>query len=283
MEGVRVWARQHPSTMGFALSGASVATGVVLTNWVDVIKVRQQTAGYNNRNFLATGFNVVRHEGVLSLYRGCTAAVARGVLYGGLRIGLYSPVKTALGADEPGTGVHRKIAAGMLSGAVAAAACNPTDLVKTRMQTAGARQGVAQVVRCVVAAEGWAGLWRGTTPSMARAALLTAGQCATYDEVKLLFTRDLGWEDTLGTHFAVSGVTGLVTTTLISPVDMVKTSMFVGERMRPWACAKGVVERHGLRGLFRGWTANWARQGPMTTVIFVTLEGLRHGFGMDGI
>lgn len=31
------------------------------------------------------------------------------------------------------------------------------------------------------------------------------------------------------------------------------------------------------------WTANWARQGPMTTVIFVTLEGLRHGFGMDGI
>lgn len=84
----------------------------------------------------------------------------------GLRIGLYSPVKTALGADEPGTGVHRKIAAGMLSGAVAAAACNPTDLVKTRMQTAGARQGVAQVVRCVVAAEGWAGLWRGTTPSM---------------------------------------------------------------------------------------------------------------------
>lgn len=49
----------------------------------DVIKVRQQTSGYNNRNFLATGFNVVRHEGVLSLYRGCTAAVARGVLYGG--------------------------------------------------------------------------------------------------------------------------------------------------------------------------------------------------------
>ena len=28
------WARDHPAIMGFALSGASVSTGVVLTNWV---------------------------------------------------------------------------------------------------------------------------------------------------------------------------------------------------------------------------------------------------------
>lgn len=48
----------------------------------DVIKVRQQTAA-TSRNIFATGFNVVRQEGVLALYRGCTAAVVRGVLYGG--------------------------------------------------------------------------------------------------------------------------------------------------------------------------------------------------------
>lgn len=35
----------------------------------------------------------------------------------------------------------------------------------------------------------------------ARAALLTAAQCATYDELKLLFVRGLGWEDNLPTHF----------------------------------------------------------------------------------
>ena len=38
--------------------------------------------------------------------------------------------------------------------------------------------------------------------SMARAALLTASQCATYDELKVLFMRNLGWEDNLQTHFA---------------------------------------------------------------------------------
>ncbi|KAK2079171.1 hypothetical protein QBZ16_002862 [Prototheca wickerhamii] len=275
------WARDHPAIMGFALSGASVSTGVVLTNWVDVIKVRQQTAA-TSRNIFATGFNVVRQEGVLALYRGCTAAVVRGVLYGGTRIGLYGPVKQALGAEAPESGVGRKIAAGMLSGSFAAAVCNPTDLVKTRMQTAGKRKGVLRIVRDVVETDGWRGFWRGTTPSMARAALLTAGQCATYDEVKLLFTRTLGWEDSVATHFAVSGVSGLVTTTLICPVDMIKTNTFVGhERKLPYQVAREILREHGPRGLFRGWTAQWARQGPMTTVIFVTLEGLRHMCGLD--
>lgn len=59
------------------------AAGVVLTNWVDVIKVRQQLAGSEARNLAATGWQVVRHEGPLALCKGITPAVARGVLYGG--------------------------------------------------------------------------------------------------------------------------------------------------------------------------------------------------------
>lgn len=35
-----------------------------------------------------------------------------------------------------------------------------------------------------------------------RAALLTAAQCATYDELKLFFVRGLGWEDNLQTHLS---------------------------------------------------------------------------------
>lgn len=36
----------------------------------------------------------------------------------------------------------------------------------------------------------------------------------------------------------------------------------------------------GVRGLFKGWGAQWARQGPMTTVIFVVNEFLRSEMGM---
>lgn len=56
---------------------------MVLTNWVDVIKVRQQLAGPQARNLAATCWHVVRSEGPLALQQGITPAVARGVLYGG--------------------------------------------------------------------------------------------------------------------------------------------------------------------------------------------------------
>ena len=89
----------------------------------------------------------------------------------------------------------RKIAAGMLSGSFAAAVCNPTDLVKTRMQTAGKRKGVLRIVRDVVETDGWRGFWRGTTPSMV--CRLSGGVgCLIYEEgggsVKRLFGNRAG-------------------------------------------------------------------------------------------
>lgn len=65
--------------------------------------------------------------------------------------------------------------------------------------------------------------------SQTRAAVLTAAQCATYDEVKQAWMRLTGWGDAFPTHLASSLATGLVTTTITSPVDVIKTHMFMGE------------------------------------------------------
>lgn len=271
---------QHNLVAEFMTSGISVGAGVVLTNPVDVVKIRQQLAG-QGRNVLSTGFAVVRDDGPAALYRGVTPAVARGVLYGGLRIGLYTPLKNAMSPEGQEPSLLTKIAAGVLSGAIAAGVSNPTDLVKTRMQATGTvPKGPLVVAAEVYRTEGLQGLWRGTTPSMARAALQTASQCATYDEVKRIFIRQLGWEDGIGTHFAVSIVTGLVTTTITAPVDMVKTRMFVNGGS-PAECVADIYRQFGTRGLFRGWTANFARQGPMTTATFIVMEQLRAAFGME--
>lgn len=241
------WAASNPVVANFAASGISVATGVVLTNWVDVIKVRQQLAGPEGRNLLATGWRVVRTEGISALGKGVTPAVARGMLYGGLRIGLYAPMKRLLGAEaKESSALGSKVAAGMLSGAIAAGISNPTDLVKTHMQKGGSSKGGPfAVLARIVRAEGVRGLWVGTTPSMARAALLTAAQCATYDELKLFFVRGMGWEDNLQTHFSVSALAGLVTTTVTAPVDMVKTNMFVNPQLypTPTACIRGIMQQ----------------------------------------
>lgn len=62
----------------------------------------------------------------------------------------------------------------------------------------------------------------------ARAAVLTASQCATYDEAKKAWMKVTGGGDTMSTHVGASMVSGLVTTTLTAPVDVIKTNMFAG-------------------------------------------------------
>ena len=66
-------------------------------------------------------------------------------------------------------------------------------------------------------------------PSAARSAILTASQCATYDGVKTRWMAAVGWSDGLATHLAASMLTGLVTTTVTNPADMIKTQMYVVE------------------------------------------------------
>ena len=85
----------------------------------------------------------------------------------GLRLGMYGPMKSALGADTDPT-LARKVAAGSASGAVATFITNPIELLKTRLQS-NSTQGPLAVVRSVVAKDGVTGLWKGTMPSAVRA------------------------------------------------------------------------------------------------------------------
>jgi hypothetical protein len=72
------------------------------------------------------------------------------VVYGGLRIGLYEPIRNMMvGKDHVGdVGLGIKIAAGLTTGAIGISVASPTDLVKVR------REGTAAV--CFLpAAAGW--------------------------------------------------------------------------------------------------------------------------------
>ena len=44
-----------------------------------------------------------------------------------------------------------------------------------------------------------------------------------------------------------------------------------------------IVREDGPFGLFKGWTAQYLRLGPQTTVIFVIMEQLRRLSGLDAL
>ena len=55
-----------------------------------------------------------------------------------------------------------------------------------------------------------------------RAAILTASQCATYDEIKRAIVKATGWSDGAHLHLAASLVAGVISTTACNPVDVIK-------------------------------------------------------------
>ena len=65
------------------------------------------------------------------------AGLHRQVLFGGLRIGLYEPVKRFYMGKRPSdqAPLHLKIAAGMTTGALAICIASPTDLVKVAFKS----------------------------------------------------------------------------------------------------------------------------------------------------
>ena len=204
--------------------------------------------------------------------------------------------------------VASKVAAGAASGAFAAFLLNPTELIKTRFMARGPelRNSAWACAAGIARERGVAGLWRGAGMSTARSAILTAAQCAAYDGAKSFVRgtrRSLGPEnseksDDLFTHLCASMLTGLVTTTVTNPVDMIKTQLYVSSpgpnstklsasRVRAPGgaaeAARDVLRREGPRGFMRGWTANYLRLGPQTVITFVALEQLRKLAGMDAL
>lgn len=51
----------------------------------------------------------------------------------------------------------------------------------------------------------------------------------------------------------------------------------------PLQCAQDILQKEGARGLLKGWTANYIRLGPQTTVIFVVMEKLRQWHGLESL
>jgi solute carrier family 25 uncoupling protein 8/9 len=63
-----------------------------------------------------TAGNMVQQEGLVSLWSGLGPSLARSFLYGGARLGFYSPIKSLMGGDGKAHSMSVNIAAGCTSG-----------------------------------------------------------------------------------------------------------------------------------------------------------------------
>ncbi|KAL6885532.1 hypothetical protein ACP4OV_010311 [Aristida adscensionis] len=192
-------------TAAFLSSAFAACFAEVCTIPLDTAKVRLQlqkrapppaAAAAAGGGTLATIVCIAREEGITALWKGLIPGLHRQFLYGGLRIGLYEPVKAFfLGGSAVGdANLVSKILAALTTGVIAIIVANPTDLVKVRLQADGKAaalkrnySGALNAVNSSCLQEGIRALWTGLGPNIARNALINAAELASYDQFKQIW------------------------------------------------------------------------------------------------
>lgn len=278
------------------ISGAVCASASAILNPLDVTKIRLQNQKSGNIKYtgLVQGsLLILKEEGMIRGWgKGMEPSMWRELFYSSLRLGLYEPIKTALGGEEKDTSFVVKYFSALLSGFFGAAIANPFDLIKTRFQAVlptevAPYKNTIHGVFSIYKSNGISGLYKGWLVTSSRAAILTSAQLGSYDSIKNnIIKKYFNIEEGIALHFLSSMIAGLVTTTATNPVDVVKTRYMadkLGIYKSPVDCIKQTWRAEGLRGFFKGWVPAYSRVGPHTTISLVGIEKLRKLFGYENL
>ena len=298
-----------------ASGGCTNAVASFCLNPMDVTKIRMQTEGALDasvpriyKTFTGTASLILREEGMLGLWLpGIVPSMMRELSYSSIRMGLYTPIRSffqSFNSNKDGDiGLTLKILSGLTTGATGSAIATPTDLVKIRFQQeagrmnkegiyiTGLNRGNPPKHRNTFAAfygiysqHGIGGLYKGCTPTIARAALLTAAQLATYDHCKYTLKSNGIMDEGTPLHVTASLVAGFCATSACAPADLVKTRIMCDPNhemyRNPVDCVIKTVRHDGPFALFRGWVPSYARIGPHFIIAFPLLEQMRKLFGL---
>lgn len=292
----RKWEWEN-ATAGAVAGFATVA----IMHPLDVVRTRFQVndgrisniPSYNNTPHAL--FTIARSEGLRGLYAGFYPAVLGSSISWGLFFFFYSRAKKRYSRDEEdklSPGLH--LAAAAEAGALVSFCTNPVWLIKTRLQLQNplhqTRQysGVYDALRTISKEEGWTALYRGIWPSLF---LVSHGaiQFTAYEELRKLLVdfksdraKSKGVEVLNSLDYTILGASSKVAAILFTyPIQVIRSRL----QQRPntdgvpryadsFHVVKETARFEGLRGFYKGITANLLKNVPASAVTFVVYENV---------
>lgn len=283
------------SVLGSLLCSATAAcTAEVLSLPLDTAKVRlmlqQKSASGDGalkyRGLVGTMGTILKEEGPSALWKGLVPGLHRQLLFGGLRLGLYQPVKDLV-APLGGPLIAQKMAAGLTTGAIAISVANPADLVKVRLQAQGRSSGPAkyssalQAYRIIAKEEGLRGLWTGYMPNLARNSIMNCVELVGYDVSKETLVNYGFNPDGVQTHLIGGLSAGFMATVIANPLDVMKNRLMAdstGQFSGMLQCGTATMRAEGPLAFYKGFIALFARVGWFNVAAFVVLEQARAAY-----
>jgi len=236
---------------------------------------------------------IVRNEGVLSLYKGLIPFAGNLVTKYCVRYGVNFQLRAIIcGKDAAKTTYLQNLLAGLAAGMIEAIVIvTPFEVVKTRLQGQRGRitgaaakklkyRGPAHAVYRIVRKEGLKGLWKGLSPTMVRQ---SSNQAAMFSTYSLL--RENLWDNPQNLKPWQAGLTGTISACIgplcNGPIDVIKTRMMnqtistitPEERYKNiFDAFKRIRKAEGIRGLYAGLLPRVSRVAPGQGITWIVIE-----------
>jgi solute carrier family 25 oxoglutarate transporter 11 len=228
--------KQIPNYAKFVMGGLAGMGATMFVQPLDLVKNRMQLSGEGGsaklyRNSFHAITSILKAEGLGGIYTGLSAGLLRQATYTTSRMGIYQSLLDRFSQNNAQLGFGSKAAIGIFSGGVAAFIGTPAEVALIRMTADGKlppneRRGYKNVFNAltrIAREEGVATLWKGATPTVARAMVVNGAQLASYSQSKESLVKTGYISEGIFLHFCASMISGLVTTIASMPVDIVKT------------------------------------------------------------
>ncbi|OTA69489.1 mitochondrial thiamine pyrophosphate carrier 1 [Hypoxylon sp. EC38] len=290
---------------------AAGATAGLISRFVvaplDVVKIRLQLQSHSlsdplsqvdlrgspiYKGTIGTFKHIVANEGITALWKGNVPAELLYVAYASIQFTTYRSTTLLLervfgkGKDKGLPQSAESFISGAAAGATATAATYPLDLLRTRFAAQGNDRVYASLRRAISDIrrdEGVRGFFRGLSPALAQIIPFMGLFFAVYEGARLpLGKMELPW----GTGDATAGVVAsVIAKTGVFPLDLVRKriqvqgptrSRYVHKNIPEYkgtiSTIRTVLQREGVRGLYRGLTVSLIKAAPASAVMMWIYE-----------
>lgn len=280
----------------FVFGGLASMAAEIGTFPIDTTKTRLQVQGQvlnkslselKYRGMIHAMFRITKEEGFTALFNGIKPALLRQATYGTLKIGLYHGIKRMITEDPKQETLALNMCAGILAGAMSSAVCNPTDVLKVRLQAQTGENmalntGMLVNFRNIYRIEGLRGLYRGVGPTAQRASIIAGIELPVYDYSKKVIIEADILGDNAALHFISSIVAGFAGALASNPIDVIKTRM-MNQRTNcteelyksTFDCFIRTCRTEGFMALYKGFIPTFVRLGPWNILFFMSFEQLK--------
>jgi solute carrier family 25 phosphate transporter 23/24/25/41 len=288
-----------PSVLAGGFSSATTKTMTAPLSRMTILLQVSHDAPSKNFSLISSIRDVVRKEGVRSLWKGNLVSVIHKVPYGSVNYYAYEFTKVRLlrplWASDLDPGILVRFMCGLVGGACASSLTYPLDIVRTRLATASSPGGtIFGTMKEIVKSEGGiAALGKGLPATVMCQSLNLAVNFAIYESLqvrmiqleKRLIARYLGPEYVTNrqrgswvSSLICGACAGTTASLIVFPLDLIRRrqQISVGPTMPSIKdVASQVLKRDGFKGFYRGIVPELVKVVPAVAMNFYFYELFR--------